>query len=88
MHPDRSALVWEHGRLAYAELDHLSDALAAELAAKGVIRDSPVALCLPRSPEAVVAALAILKAGGAYVPIDPQHPPARQRFWLATPLPA
>ena len=81
--PDQPAVVWDGGRLSYGELDRWSDALAERLIAAGVDTDQPVALCLPRSPEAVVAALAILKAGGAYLPLDPEHPAERLGFTVA-----
>ena len=57
-HPQRTALVWEGGKLTYGELDRRSDALAISLIAAGVEADAPVALCMPRSAEAIVAALA------------------------------
>jgi amino acid adenylation domain-containing protein len=79
-HPERLALLWDDGRLTYRELDRASDALAERLIAAGVSTDEPVALVLPRSPEAVIAALAILKAGGAYLPLDPDYPAERLAF--------
>ena len=78
-HPQRIALVWPEGDCRYAELDRRSDALAARLRAAGIAHEAPVALCLPRSPDAIVAALAVLKAGAAYLPIDPDYPEARLR---------
>ena len=82
-HPQRIALVWDEGRLDYAGLDARSDALAARLVALGVGADTPVAVCLARSPEAVVALLAVLKAGAAYLPLDAGHPRERLRFAIA-----
>ena len=79
-HPDAVALIWDGGSLSYGQLDRWSDALAERLIAAGVEADQPVALCLERSAEAVVAALAILKAGGAYLPLDPDHPVDRLAF--------
>jgi len=79
-HPERIAILSDHGTLTYGDLDRWSDALAERLIAAGVATDQPVALCLERSPEAVVAALAILKAGGAYLPLDPEHPAERLAF--------
>ena len=78
--PERVALLWDEGELTYGELDRWSDALAERLIAEGVETDQPVALCVDRSPEAVVGALAILKAGGAYLPLDPDHPTERLAF--------
>jgi amino acid adenylation domain-containing protein len=42
-----------------------------------------VAVCVQRSPEAVVALLAVLKAGAAYLPLDPAYPAERLAFMLA-----
>ncbi len=82
-HPDRVALAWDGGRMSYGELDARSDALAGRLAALGLSTDAPVALCLPRSAQAIVALLAVLKAGAVYVPLDPQHPRERLRALVA-----
>ena len=79
-HPERVAIVADPGAMTYGELDRASDALAERLIGAGVGSDQVVALCLPRSIEAVVAALAILKAGGAYLPLDPDHPAERLAF--------
>jgi amino acid adenylation domain-containing protein len=78
--PDQVALLWDGGALTYRELDATSDELAERLIAAGVATDRPVALIAPRSPEAVIAALAILKAGGCYLPLDPAYPHERLRF--------
>ena len=82
-HPARPALVWPGGQLDYAGLDRQSDAVARQLISLGCKSDQPVALCLPRSAGAVVAALGILKAGCAYLPLDPSYPRARLQSILA-----
>jgi amino acid adenylation domain-containing protein len=41
-----------------------------------------VALCLERSFDYAIAALAVWKAGGAYLPLDPQGPAERSEFIL------
>ena len=76
-HPQRVALCWDGGTMHYGELDRRSDALAQRLRRLRAETGKPIALCLPRSPEAVIAALAILKAGSAYLPLDPDYPAAR-----------
>ena len=46
----------------------------------GVEAETPVAVCLERSPEMVEAMLGVWKAGGVYVPVDPSYP--RERIEL------
>ncbi|MFC4149516.1 amino acid adenylation domain-containing protein [Micromonospora mangrovi] len=69
--------------LTYRELDEAANRLARVLLARGVAREDRVGVCLPRTPELVVALLAVLKAGAAYVPLDPAYPPARVAFMTA-----
>ncbi|MGW7532993.1 non-ribosomal peptide synthetase [Amycolatopsis sp. NPDC054798] len=76
--PDAIALRHPGGTLTYAALKARSDELAGALAARGVRRETPVALQMPRSAEAVVLMLAVLKCGGFYVPLDPSHPAAHR----------
>lgn len=75
--PNATALVFEDESLSYAELNARANRAARALQAAGVGRNVHVGLCLRRSPDLVVGALAILKAGGAYVPLDPDHPASR-----------
>src|SRR2546426_747500 len=65
------------GVLTYRDMDQQANRLARYLRVLGVGKDIPVGLCVPRSPEMVIGALAIWKAGGAYVPLDPTNPPDR-----------
>jgi amino acid adenylation domain-containing protein len=81
--PDRTALRCGDTILSYAELERRSLALAKVLRIHGAGRDVPVAICLERSPELIVAMLAVLRTGSAYVPIDPAYPLERRRFMLA-----
>ncbi|MDT9687069.1 amino acid adenylation domain-containing protein [Streptomyces sp. P9(2023)] len=60
--------------LTYGELDRASGALARRLRGRGVGPGDVVAVCLPKSPELIVALLAVWRAGAAYLPLDPGHP--------------
>jgi amino acid adenylation domain-containing protein/thioester reductase-like protein len=79
-----SLAVWsERGAITYRELDARANRLAHRLRRRGVGPEVLVAVYLPRSIEAIVAALGIWKAGGAYLPLDPHYPIERLRTGLA-----
>lgn len=80
--PDRVAAVFEGRELTYRDLNERANRLASHLSALGVVEDVPVAVCMERSPDMLVALLGVLKAGGAYVPLDPCHPRERLAFML------
>jgi amino acid adenylation domain-containing protein len=69
-------------RLTYKELEGRSNQLARYLSSLGAIPGNIVGLCLERSVEFVVAALAVLKAGAAYLPLDTKTPADRLKMML------
>ncbi len=75
--PDAPALSYGNTTLTFAELDVHVTALAGQLLRSGVVAETPVAVCLPRSADSIVALLAVLRAGGVYVPLDPEWPADR-----------
>ena len=81
--PEARALVFEAETLSHAALDARANRLAHVLRQMGVGPGVLVGLCLPRSADMVVAALAIWKAGGAYVPMDPAYPADRLAHYLS-----
>jgi amino acid adenylation domain-containing protein len=81
--PDAPAIVQGERVLTYRELDRRANGLAHRLRAEGVAAGVTVAVCIPRSPEMLVALLGILKAGGTYVPLDPAWPDERLRTVVA-----
>ncbi len=70
-------------RLTYAELDRRSNQLANYLCRLGVVPDSVIAVCLERSIDFPVAALAIMKTGAAYLPLEPKTPTRRLQMMLS-----
>ncbi len=71
--PDAVAFRCADQSITYDELHRRSNQLAHYLQSQGVGPEVPVAVCLERSFELVIALLATLKAGGIYAPLDPAH---------------
>jgi amino acid adenylation domain-containing protein len=80
--PDALAVAAGSGRLSYRQLEQRSNQLAHYLRSVGVHPGSVVGLCVERSVDFPLAALAILKAGGAYLPLEPKTPTARLQMML------
>ena len=81
---DPESIAAEQGerRLTYRELTERANQLAHLLRSRGVGADVPVGICLPRSPELLVALLGVMKAGGACLPLDPDYPKDRLAYML------
>src|SRR5690606_12471445 len=75
--PAAPAVVFEGTTLSYGELDERSNRLARLLIAEGIGAEDLVAVDVPRSADAVVAAWAVSKTGAAFVPVDPNYPADR-----------
>lgn len=82
MTPDAIAVTCDCEHLTYRQMNERANQLAHHLKNFGVGPKIPVALCLERSLEMLVAILGVLKAGGAYVPIDLAYPKDRLVFML------
>ncbi|MBD3374657.1 amino acid adenylation domain-containing protein [candidate division KSB1 bacterium] len=78
---DRYAVISDARKLLYAELDHYSNLLAAQLCSLGENLNI-VGLYIEKSAEMIIGMLAILKAGAAYLPIDPEYPQERIEYML------
>ncbi len=80
--PHSVAVLFEDQSMTYGELDARANQVARRLRELGVGPERPVGLCVERSLEMVIGAIAILKSGGAYLPLDPSFPDERLRFML------
>lgn len=72
----------ERQHLGYDQLVAQSDRFAVNLQGLQVGRGDIVALCLPKSPDLLVALLGVLKSGAAYLPLDPDYPEDRLNYML------
>jgi amino acid adenylation domain-containing protein len=81
--PSAPAVIDGRGQVSYAALETRANRLAHLLRGAGAGPETPVGVCLPRSPDLVVALLGVWKAGAVYVPMDPDHPPERLRWVLS-----
>ncbi|MGZ3458229.1 MAG: amino acid adenylation domain-containing protein, partial [Archangium sp.] len=77
--PNALAVADTHHKLTYRELDERTNQLAHHLRTLGVGPESVGVVCVERSVDFIVGALAILKAGGAYLPVDVAYPTEWQR---------
>jgi acyl-CoA synthetase (AMP-forming)/AMP-acid ligase II len=70
-HGAKTALVADRQRLTFAELDDMSDRMAAALAAHGIAQGDRVVLFMDNLWETAVSIFAVLKAGAVVSPINP-----------------
>jgi long-chain acyl-CoA synthetase len=68
--PTKPVILFDGGRMTYAELDHLSDRVAAGLRRNGIRPGDAIALQLPNVPQFLLAYFGILKNGSVVVPLN------------------
>lgn len=69
----RPALYFFGKTISYQECHSLVERFACGLAALGIRKGDRVGLCLPNSPQAVIAYHGVLRAGGIVVACNPTH---------------
>jgi len=69
-HPERTALLFEGGRISYRELDRLATDAATALRAQGVETDDRVAIKLSNTPDYLAAYFGALRLGAIAVPLN------------------
>jgi len=80
--PDKACTIYKDLSLTYAQVDALSDQLAAGLAASGVKKGDRVGLLMPNIPHFVFSYFGALKAGAVVVAINPLYSPREIRNQL------
>ena len=80
--PDNIAVIFAEKTYTYAQVDDMSDRIAATIAAKGLGEGDVVSVLIPRGKWMVTASLGVLKAGCAYQPLDPSYPTERLNFMV------
>ncbi|ELR71700.1 Long-chain-fatty-acid--CoA ligase [Fulvivirga imtechensis AK7] len=81
-HPKRTAVIDGETTIDFKYLTDRANAVAGELATRGVEPGSLVGVCMSRTWELVATLLGVLRAGCAYVPLDPAYPKERVRYML------
>ncbi len=80
--PQNVAVVFKDKTYSYAEVDQLSDRIAAYISRQGLGVEDVVSVLIPRCEWMAIASLGVLKAGCAYQPLDPTYPQERLNFMM------
>jgi amino acid adenylation domain-containing protein len=80
--PDAIALIAGGEIPTYRQINEAANQVANHLLRLGVTPETPIGVCLRRTPAMVTALLGVLKAGAAYLPLDPAYPMERLAFML------
>ncbi len=80
--PDAVAVVYMDKRFTYAQVDEISDRIAAYVSSKGLGAEDVVSVLIPRCEWMPIASIGVLKAGCAYQPLDPSYPKERLNFMM------
>ena len=80
--PQNIAVVYKDHQYTYAEVDAISDRIAAFVLSKGLKQEDVVSVLIPRCEWMAIVSLGVLKAGCAYQPLDPSYPKERLNFMM------
>ena len=80
--PDGIAAVYLDKQFTYAQVDEISDRIAAYIVSKGLGAEDVVSVIIPRCEWMPIASMGVLKAGCAYQPLDPSYPKERLNFMM------
>ncbi len=80
--PDNIAAVYLDKQFTYAQVDEISNRIAAYIVSKGLGAEDVVSVLIPRCEWMPIASIGVLKAGCAYQPLDPSYPKERLNFMM------
>ena len=80
--PEATAVVYMDKQFTYAQVDEISDRIAAYIVGKGLGAEDVVSVIIPRCEWMPIASLGALKAGCGYQPLDPSYPKERLNFMM------
>ena len=85
--PNNIAVVYKDKQYTYAQVDEISNRIAAFVSEKVKVNrekcaEAVVSVLINRSEWMVIASLGVLKAGCAYQPLDPSYPKERLNFMM------
>ena len=80
--PQNIAVVYKDHKYSYAEVDAISNRIAAFVLSKGLKQEDVVSVLIPRCEWMAIVSLGVLKAGCAYQPLDPSYPKERLNFMM------
>ncbi len=72
-YPQTACTIFRGAKITYAEMERLTDRLAAGLEGLGVRKGDRVGIFMPNTPQFVIAYFAILKAGAVAVATNPLY---------------
>ncbi|WP_254277550.1 AMP-binding protein [Halomonas sp. 3H] len=81
-YPDRPAVIGEHSRLSFGELDRMVDEVAAGLIDVGIQHGDNVAVWVANSPEWVAIWMACARIGAVLVPVNTRFKTREARYVL------
>ncbi len=81
-HPEKTALIFGENAWTYAEVDTLTDRLAANLLGQGLEPGDRVALHMSNCPELLFSYYGCFKAGAIAVPVNERMGPSEIEYFL------
>ncbi|MFZ0544940.1 MAG: long-chain fatty acid--CoA ligase [Candidatus Promineifilaceae bacterium] len=72
-YPNHTAIIFKGRKITYEELNNLSNAIAASLAANGFQKGDRAVIYMPNTPQFIITFYGILKAGGIVIATNPLY---------------